>query len=200
MDKIKVENIFAAVSNKSVLDPLLDFWKSGQKARPLPGRNPKLRPGLSQVKFWGTEGTVAYLKSKGFSTQSVVSDFDFGGRVKTLDKKVFAAILADGSKQSHLDELKKLGVEPIDVVIVDLYPLDKNNFPESMDIGGQALIRAAIKNYKNIALAFDAGSLASLVNELSSNGGSTSLDFRKIQAQKAARFIARRAEDEASQL
>lgn len=180
MDEIKVENIFAAVSDKSVLDSLLEAL------------DPKT------VRFWGTEGTVLYLKSKGFDAQSVVSGFDFDGRVKSLDKKVFAAILADRSKQTHLDELKKLGVEPIDAVIVDLYPLDKNNFPESMDIGGQALIRAAIKNYKNVAVAFDVSSLASLVDELIKNSGSTTLSFRKTQAQNAAKFIAERCRLEAS--
>ena len=175
MDSIFVKNIFAAVSDKSVLDPLLETFDA------------------SSVKFWGTEGTAKYLKSKGFDAQSVVPDFDFDGRVKSLDKKVFAAILADRSKQAHLDGLKKLGAEPIDAVIVDLYPLDRNNFPESMDIGGQALIRAAIKNYKYVALAFDASSLAGLVSELVHNNGSTTLNFRKTQAKKAAKFIAERA-------
>ena len=54
-------NIFAAVSNKSVLDPLLAVVDR------------------KSVKFWGTEGTVQYLKAKGFEAQSVVSGFDFDG-------------------------------------------------------------------------------------------------------------------------
>jgi len=190
-------NIFAAVFDKSILDPLLETL------------DPK------STKFWGTEGTVKYLKSKGFEAQSVVSGFDFDGRVKTLDKKVFAGILADKKKLSHLEELRrlardtsevssdsseveKLPSEPFDLVIVDLYPLDKKNFPESMDIGGQALIRAAIKNYKGVALAFDKSSLESLVSELVSSDGSTSFNFRKTQAQKAVKFIAERVKSEAN--
>ena len=194
MEEIKVKNIFAAVSDKSILDPLLETFKATNASKARPSRTE--RHGLGEVRFWGTEGTVVYLKAKGFDAQSVVSGFDFDGRVKSLDKKVFAAILADRSKQAHLDELKKLGAEPIDAVIVDIYSLDKNNFPESMDIGGQALIRAAIKNYKNVAVAFDASSLVSLVSELIKNSGSTTLYFRKIQAQKAAKFTSEKCSQE----
>lgn len=180
MDKVQVKNIFAAVSDKSALDPVLDVLDS------------------KSVKFWGTQGTVDYLKSKSFVATSVVSGFDFDGRVKSLDKKVFASILADASKAHHLEELKKLEVEPIHVVIVDLYAPDENNFPESMDIGGQALIRAAIKNYKNVAVAFDEASIKELADEIKASDGSTTLNFRKTQAQKAAKFIAERASWEAN--
>ncbi|KKR87930.1 MAG: IMP cyclohydrolase [Candidatus Curtissbacteria bacterium GW2011_GWA1_41_11] len=189
-------NIFAAVFDKSILDPLLGVLDK------------------KSVKFWGTRGTVDYLVKKNFNANSVVSGFDFDGRLKTLDKKVFAGILADKKKPSHLEELRrlardtsevgsdsseveKLPSEPFDLVIVDLYPLDKKNFPESMDIGGQALIRAAIKNYKSVAVAFDNSSLGSLVDELISNKGSTTLNFRKLQAQKAAKFIAEKGQLEA---
>jgi len=83
MDEIKVKNIFAAVSDKSILAPLLDSLK----ARPS-GRKPfrlkpwkTERPGLDgfDVKFLGTQGTVDYLKSKGFDAKSVVFGFDFDG-------------------------------------------------------------------------------------------------------------------------
>lgn len=167
-------NIFAAVFDKKVLDPVLAILDK------------------KSTKFIGTEGTVKYLRKKGFRANSVVSGFDFDGRVKSLDKRVFAAILADKSKKAHVQELKKLKVEPIDLVIVDLYILDKKNFPESMDIGGQALIRAAIKNYKNVAVAFDADSIKDLADELKANDGSTTMNFRKSQAQKAVKFIAQR--------
>ena len=165
MNNIPVKNIFAAVFEKSVLDQLLTVLDK------------------KSVKFWGTEGTVKYLKGKGFDATSVVFGFDFDGRVKSLDRAIFARILTDRTKKNHLLELKRItyGViarsiatkqsidrhvefdstrddrdwEPFDLVIVDLYKPDKNNFPESMDIGGQALIRAAIKNFQNVALAFD---------------------------------------------
>lgn len=227
-DLIKVKIIFVAVSNKLLLDPFLEVFRTMQT-----GQRPGLslaetqrKPGLklaNEVRFWGTEGTVKYSKSKGFNATSVVSGFDFDGRVKSLDRAIFARILADRNNKKHLEELKNViarseamkqsnakiaslpvrddsNWQPFDLVIVDLYPLGKNDFPKSMDIGGQALIRAAIKNYKNVALAFDAGSLASLVNELISNNGSTTLNFRKLHAQKATKFIAERADLEASLL
>lgn len=191
-------NIFAAVFDKKVLDPLLAVLDDKQKARLFARRSTSIKPGFGSVKFWGTQGTADYLKGKGFSATSVVAGFDFNGRVKSLDKKVFATILADKSKKSHLNELKNLGVEPIDVVIVDLYKPMKKGFPESMDIGGQALIRAAIKNYKHVALAFDKKSIKDLAEALKS--GTTSLEFRKMQAKKAATFITDRGNLEANLL
>ena len=174
MDSVEVRNIFAAVFAKKILAPLLEILDK------------------NQVKFWGTEGTAKYLKSKGFSAKSVVAGFDFDGRVKSLDRENFVRILADRSKKKHLNELKKLSVKPFDLVVVDLYKPDQSNFPESMDIGGQALIRAAIKNYQNVALAFDEKSIADVVSELKKNNGSISLQFRKSQAKKSARFISKR--------
>jgi len=180
MDKILVKNILIAVSDKKVIDKLL--------------------PLVEKNKIWATEGTAKYIKLKIESVYPVALGFDFGGRLKTLSRELFARILADRGQASHMVELERLGVEPFDLVVVVLYKPDKNNFPESMDIGGQALIRAAIKNYKNVALAFDASSLESLVGELISNNGSTTLGFRKTQAQKAAKFIAERCEVEANYL
>lgn len=179
MDKIEVKNIFAAVSAKSLLDPVLSVIPKGK------------------VKFWGTAGTVVYLKSKGFEVESVVPGFDFDGRVKSLDRKTFASILADKSKPKHLKELKELDVPAVDLVIVDLYPFDKSKFVESMDIGGVSLIRAAAKNYENVALAFDHMSMFDLASELSRNHLATLLKFRKQQAKAALQFIAERCALEA---
>ena len=144
MDKIKVTNIFAAVFEKSILDPLLDALQG-------------------DTRFWGTEGTVKYLKDKGVNAISVVKGFDFDGRVKTLSRSVFSSVLADKSKPEHIRELKMLNIPPMDLVVVDLYAPDEKIFPESMDIGGQSLIRSAIKNYKNVALAFDKASLTEVI-------------------------------------
>ena len=189
MNNIPVKNIFAAVFTKKILDPLLKVLD------------------LKSVKFWGTEGTMKYVKVKGYSGKSVVGGFDFDGRVKSLDRLIFARILADRTKEKHLEELKKLALntsevssdssevswEPFDLVIVDLYKPDARNFPESMDIGGQALIRAAIKNYQNVALAFDKKSIEGVASELVKNNGSTTLPFRKNQAKSALKFIAERS-------
>lgn len=179
MDNIPVRNIFAAVFEKSSLDPILQVLSIGK------------------VKFWGTEGTVKYLKQKGYNATSVVSGFDFGGRVKSLDRENFARVLADRSKAADLRELKKMNLEPYDLIIVDLYAPEKNKFPENMDIGGHAIIRAAIKNWQNVALAFDKMSIFDLAGDVRRNEGSTSVSFRKKQAAAAAKFIAERTALEA---
>ena len=133
MNKIPVKNIFAAVFEKTVLDPLLVVLDK------------------KSVRFWGTEGTVKYLRSRGFEAKSVVFGVDFDGRVKSLDRKIFVRILADRMKKKHMEELKnltgdtseagpdssevdELSSEPFDQVIVDLYAPDKKNFPESMGV------------------------------------------------------------------
>lgn len=171
---LQVKNIFVAVFDKSVLDELLKILDK------------------KSVNFWGTEGSVKYVRSKGFSAKSVIRGFEYGGRVKSLDRANFVRLLADVSKSDHVKALKKEKLEPIDMVIVDLYVPDPKIFPDSMDIGGQALIRSAIKNYKNVALAFNETSIKQLILHLIKNNNSTTLSFRKEQAKKGAAFIAKR--------
>ncbi|OGD87098.1 hypothetical protein A3D81_02760 [Candidatus Curtissbacteria bacterium RIFCSPHIGHO2_02_FULL_40_17] len=214
--KIKIKNILIAVSVKSSIDGVLPVLKE------------------YGVRIWATEGTANYIKSKGYKATSIVSGFDFDGRVKSLDKNVFVRILADRSNKKHLDELRKLASyssseakrsrevslagssrpfnkiqgkqartintsdwEPFDAVVVELYKLDETNFPESMDIGGMTLIRAAIKNFSNIALAFDEESIKKLTEHLKINTGSTQSAFRTEQVKKASRFVAQRCNLEA---
>lgn len=178
-DLIEVNNVFAAVFEKKILDGLLGVLDS------------------QRTKFWGTGGTVDYVKAKGFNAESVIRGFDYDGRVKSLDRANFVRILADRKKAEHTAHLRSEGLEAIDLVVVDLYVPSAEGFPESMDIGGQALIRAAIKNFQNVALAFDEQSLEKLVLELNKNALMTSLAFRKQQAKAAARFIAQRTKLEA---
>jgi phosphoribosylaminoimidazolecarboxamide formyltransferase/IMP cyclohydrolase len=178
-DLIEVNNVFAAVFEKKILDGLLGVLDS------------------QRTKFWGTGGTVDYVKAKGFNAQSIIRGFDYDGRVKSLDRANFVRILADRKKAEHMAHLKSEGLEPIDLVVVDLYAPDPSIFPESMDIGGQSLIRATIKNFKNVALAFDEESIEKLVLELNKNALMTSLVFRRQQAKAAVKFIVLRTKLEA---
>lgn len=179
MDNIQVKSAFIAVFDKQNLDNLVPVLKN------------------FKVKVLGTEGTVKYLKAKDINAKSVLTGFDFDGRVKSLDIKNFAAILADPSKKNHLSQLAKMQVRPVNAVIVDLYKPDRKGFPESMDIGGQALIRAAVKNFKNVVVAFDKKSINDLAWELKTNKGETDSAFRKKQAYRALKFIAQRGRLEA---
>lgn len=80
------------------------------------------------------------------------------GRVKTLDIRVFAAILADRDKPEQMRDLERLGQEPIDLVVVNLYPfgemlrrgLSREEMVEYIDIGGPSLLRAAAKNHRHV--------------------------------------------------
>ncbi len=196
MNQIKVKNIFAAVFEKSVLNGLLEVLdRQTDKGGTSDSRTDFE---IRQIRFWGTEGTIRYVKSKGFWGKSVIRGFDYGGRVKSLDRTNFVRILADSRKSDHARHLKKEKLEAIDLVVVDLYAPDPKIFPESMDIGGQSLIRSAIKNYKNVTLAFDKKSISDLIKELKSHNGSTTLAFRKSQAKKATKFIAQRTKLEAN--
>jgi len=193
IDKLQVKNIFAAVFEKDSLGKLLAYFANS----PISSSKPGLEPQNGHVRFWGTDRTIEYIKSKGFVGDSVIRGFEYGGRVKSLVRANFVRLLADKNDPEHLAELKKEGLEPIDLLIVDLYAPDESIFPESMDIGGQSLIRSAIKNFNSVALAFDTESIDDLISELKENGGSTRLEFRKAQAKKASRFIAQRCVREA---
>ena len=82
-----------------------------------------------------------------------------GGRVKTLHPKIHAAILADRDNPEHMRQLAEQGIEPIDLVVVNLYPFEKavadpactfEQALEMIDIGGVALLRAAAKNHRHV--------------------------------------------------
>lgn len=179
MDRIRIYTVFIAVFDKAYLAKLMPVLKE------------------FKIKALGTAGTVSFLKSQGIEAENVVDGFEYDGRVKSLGRSNFVAILADKNKPEHMAELEKENVDPIDAVIVDLYKPDPDNFPETMDIGGQALIRAAIKNYENVAVAFDHDTINKLAEELKKHNGETPLSYRKNAAKAAAKYIAERTKLEA---
>jgi IMP cyclohydrolase (EC 3.5.4.10)/phosphoribosylaminoimidazolecarboxamide formyltransferase (EC 2.1.2.3) len=86
-----------------------------------------------------------------------------GGRVKTLHPRVHAGLLADLRSESHRAQLSELGIDPIEVAAVNLYPFEEtvtgpHDFEgavESIDVGGPAMVRAAAKNHANVAVVVD---------------------------------------------
>ena len=85
------------------------------------------------------------------------------GRVKTLHPKVHAGLLADTRKPEHLSALDTLGIEPFDLVVVNLYPFSEtvasgaseDECVEQIDIGGPSMVRAAAKNHPSVAVVVD---------------------------------------------
>ena len=113
------------------------------------------------------------------------------GRVKTLHPKIHAGILNVRKNATHRKDLRKQNIPEIDLVIVDLYPFEKQlkkkskKLIEYIDIGGPTLIRAAAKNFNDVAIVSNIDDYFQLAKELKINKGSTSIKFRKYMSAKA---------------
>ena len=100
------------------------------------------------------------------------------GRVKTLHPKIHGGILADRSNPKHMEEAEKLGIKPIDLVVLNLYPFEKTVLEgaplkeaiEKIDIGGPTLLRAAAKNYQNMAVVVDPSEYPKVIEEIKAGG------------------------------
>ncbi|AVH56959.1 MULTISPECIES: bifunctional phosphoribosylaminoimidazolecarboxamide formyltransferase/IMP cyclohydrolase [Streptomyces] len=118
------------------------------------------------------------------------------GRVKTLHPKVHAGILADLRLDSHRQQLADLGVEPFDLVVVNLYPFREtvasgatpDECVEQIDIGGPSMVRAAAKNHPSVAVVTDPDAYAAVLQAVK-EGGFT-LELRKRFAAKAFQHTA----------
>ncbi|MFD7322319.1 bifunctional phosphoribosylaminoimidazolecarboxamide formyltransferase/IMP cyclohydrolase [Streptomyces sp. NPDC059875] len=118
------------------------------------------------------------------------------GRVKTLHPRVHAGILADLRLEDHRNQLAELGVEPFDLVIVNLYPFKEtvasgatpDECVEQIDIGGPSMVRAAAKNHPSVAVVTDPGAYAAVLQAVK-EGGFT-LALRKRFAARAFQHTA----------
>ncbi len=136
-----------------------------------------------------TGGTAKALKDAGLKVLGISEITGFpeclDGRVKTLHPNVHAGLLAMRSNPEHMAQLEKLNINTIDVVCVNLYPFkatlakgaDFAECVENIDIGGPTMIRAAAKNYQDVAVIVDPKDYDKVLNELA-NGG-VSLDTKK---------------------
>ncbi len=114
-----------------------------------------------------------------------------GGRVKTLHPLIHGGILADRDEPSHLEEIERLGIAPIELVVVDLYPFERalaqslaeDELIEHIDIGGVALIRAAAKNWRAVTVVVTPERYPELLDAVR-NGG-PSLELRRDLALEA---------------
>ena len=118
------------------------------------------------------------------------------GRVKTLHPKLHSGILADQNNPEHLAAIKSLGIEPFDLIIINLYPFletissgatDQESI-EHIDIGGPALLRGAAKNYSSVAVISNPNQYDELIAAL--NQGGFTLTERKKLATESFRTTA----------
>lgn len=151
----------------------------------------------NNVQILSTGGTAAVIREMGIPVTDVseVTGFQecLDGRVKTLHPMVHAGILARTSFQPDVDELQRLGVEPIELVAVNLYPFEQTIAKDSttlatatefIDIGGPTMIRAAAKNFAHVAVVTNPKQFETLANQLNSSG-TISFETRKDLAKEA---------------
>ena len=112
------------------------------------------------------------------------------GRVKTLHPRVHAGILADTRKSDHVRQLADLGVEPFELVVVNLYPFREtvasgaspDEVIEQIDIGGPSMVRAAAKNHPSVAVVTDPAAYGAVVEAVAA-GGFTLAERKRLAAQ-----------------
>ncbi len=135
------------------------------------------------IEIYATGGTGEYLKKHGIEFKSSEEYTGFvellDGKVKTLNSKLHAAILGS------VEDLKKLGIKPIDMVVCNFYPLDFGI--EGMDIGGPAMTRAAAKNWKRVVIVSSPSQYKEVIEHLEQGFDE---DFRRRLAIEAIRRTA----------
>ncbi len=150
------------------------------------------------VKFLSTGGTQKFIESLGYPCD-LVEDLTgypsiLGGRVKTLHPKVFGGILNRRDNETDREQIAKYEIPEIDLVIVDLYPFAQTvasgaseaDIIEKIDIGGISLIRAAAKNFNDVAIVASKNQYKPLLEMMQENGAAaTTLDQRYWLAKEA---------------
>lgn len=146
------------------------------------------------VELISTGGTSNTLRAAGLRVRDVAEVTGFpemmDGRVKTLHPNIHGALLALRDDDEHLLAMAAHGIEPIDLLISNLYPFedtvakgaDHATCIENIDIGGPAMIRAASKNHRFVTVITDPADYGALLEQLKVTDGATSLAFRQKMA------------------
>ena len=186
-NRVAVKNVLMSVSDKTGLEAFV----------------PALVKACPGVKIYSTGGTYAKVRDilgdAAAGTLVAVSDYTGqpemqGGLVKTLDFKIYLGLLSETYNDAHQADLRRLSAQPIDMVVVNLYPFRETVAkpgvtPEmartNIDIGGPCMVRASAKNYLRVASVTDPLDYPSIAQELESRGGTIGLDTRFKLMKKA---------------
>lgn len=156
--------------------------------------------GLAQrgVELLSTGGTARLLREAGVPVVEVSAYTGFpemlDGRVKTLHPKIYGGILGLRDNPEHGAKMAEHGIDPIDLVAVNLYPFEKTvaqadctlaEAVEQIDIGGPCMIRAAAKNHRDVAVVTDPADYPRVLAEMDRRGGEVSPELRFELAVKA---------------
>ena len=150
------------------------------------------------IEILSTGGTAKLLKENKINVTEV-SDYTkfpemLDGRVKTLHPKIHGGILGRRDNPEHNETMKNHEIDPIDLVVVNLYPFEETinqegctleHAIENIDIGGPAMIRSAAKNYQHVAVLTNPKDYKSFTDEINKNQGSITLDLSFSLAKKA---------------
>ena len=150
------------------------------------------------VELVSTGGTARALREAGLTVLDISELTGFpemlDGRVKTLHPKVHGGILHIRDKADHRKAVEEHGIEPIDMVVVNLYAFEQTagkpgatfaEVIENIDIGGPSMVRSAAKNFEDVAIVTSAADYEALAEELAANGGALSRETRWRLAKKA---------------
>jgi phosphoribosylaminoimidazolecarboxamide formyltransferase/IMP cyclohydrolase len=150
------------------------------------------------IEIISTGGTAKTLRDEGINVREVSEITGFpemmDGRVKTLHPKIHGALLALRDNPEHLAAMQSQSIEPIDLVIINLYPFEEtiadedvvmSEAIEQIDIGGPAMIRSAAKNWPNVAVVTSVDFYQIFLDELKKHHGSLTGGFRQLLATNA---------------
>lgn len=181
----RIERALISVSDK---DGVLDF------ARTLSALG---------IEVISTGGTASLLRDHGINVMEVAEITGFpeimDGRVKTLHPKIHGGILALRDNSGHREQMRELGIGPIDMVVVNLYPFEATvarkapftEILEQIDIGGPTMIRAAAKNYAHVAVVVNPTDYTPVAQELKETRGDLCNSTRFRLAREAFHHTAR---------
>ncbi len=185
-NEVRVRRALLSVSDMS---GLLDFARGLQEL---------------DVELVSTGGTARELARADIAARPIEDFTGFpeimDGRVKTLHPRLYAGLLARRDEDSHLQAAEEQGIEPVDLVIVNLYPFEQTlargdaseqEIIENIDIGGPTMIRAAAKNAAFAAVVVDPSDYSAVLAELRENDGRLSAATRSDLARKAFATTAR---------
>ncbi len=150
------------------------------------------------IELISTGGTAKLLRDSGIVVKDISDLTGFpemlDGRVKTLHPKVHGGILHRRENAAHVAAVAEHGIQPIDMVVVNLYAFEKTaakpgvafeELIENIDIGGPSMIRSAAKNFQDVAVVTSPADYSAIAVELASNSGTLSLETKWRLAQKA---------------
>ncbi len=139
------------------------------------------------VELLSTGGTAKLIRDAGMEVKDVSEFTGFpemlDGRVKTLHPKVHGGLLGMRDNPEHVAKMQEYGIEPIDMVVVNLYPFEATvakpdcsleDAIENIDIGGPTMLRSAAKNNRDVTVLVDAADYAAVIDEMKANSGAVS--------------------------